>query len=111
MPMISICPSVFTSPTIATTLLVPMSRPTKRFLSERFAIFCVLSLGVEVAAALRGGGGGRRGRAPADGKAVRIAHVHVADFGQPMRDHLRCGADEAIQALVDLTPAEPHHDT
>ncbi len=42
MPMISKTPSALISPTMATTLLVPMSRPTSRFRSERFAM-CVRS--------------------------------------------------------------------
>src|SRR5258708_39470951 len=83
MPMISNAPSDLTSPTMATTLLVPMSRPTMRLRSERLAI---------------GGTRGRRlGSAPADGEAVGIAHVHVRDVVQTMRDDLRGRADEAIE--------------
>ena len=46
--------------------------------------------------------------APADGEAVRVAHVHVGDVVQAVRDHLRGGADEPVDALVDLAPAEAH---
>jgi len=38
MPMISNAPSALISPTMATTLLVPMSRPTTRFRSERLSM-------------------------------------------------------------------------
>ena len=38
MPMISRAPSDLISPTMATTLLVPMSRPTNRFRSERLSM-------------------------------------------------------------------------
>ena len=38
MPMISSAPSALISPTMATTLLVPMSSPTIKLRSERFAM-------------------------------------------------------------------------
>src|SRR6267154_265686 len=96
MPMISSAPSDLISPTMATTLLVPMSRPTMRLRSERLAI---------------GGSCGRGlGSAPADGEAVRIAHVHVRDVVQAMRDDLRGGADEAIEPRVNVAASEPYRD-
>src|ERR1700692_1643003 len=96
MPMISKAPSDLISPTMATTLLLPMSRPTIRLRSERLAI---------------GGSGGRRwGPAPADGEAVGIAHVHVRDVVQAMRDDLRGGANEAIEPRVDIAAPEPYRD-
>src|ERR1700676_4515189 len=96
MPMISNAPSDLISPTMATTLLVPMSRPTMRLRSERLAI---------------GGTCGRRlGSAPADGEAVGIAHVHVRDGVKTRRDPLRGGGDEAIEARVDVAASEPYRD-
>src|SRR5450631_528745 len=94
MPMISSAPSDLISPTMATTLLVPMSRPTIRSRSERLAI---------------GGSCGRSlGSAPADGEAVGIAHVHVRDVVQAVRDHLRGGAYEALEPRVDVAASEPY---
>src|ERR1700736_2947003 len=96
MPMISNAPSDLISPTMATTLLVPMSRPTIRLRSERLAI---------------GGACGRRlGSAPADGEAVGITHVHVRDVVQTMRNHLRGGVNEAIEPRVDIAAPEPYRD-
>src|ERR1700678_1129419 len=86
MPMISSAPSALISPTMATTLLVPMSRPTSRFRSERFAMDPLQPLNVGIVAAL---GRYRRrylGVAPPDGEAIGVAHVDVADFIQAMRD-------------------------
>src|SRR5260370_35769752 len=83
-PMISSVPSDLTSPTMATTLLVPMSRPTVRLRSERLAI---------------GGSCGRRfGAAPADGGAVGIAHVAGRDVRQAIRDHPLGSAKQATEA-------------
>src|SRR5260221_4283410 len=96
MPMISSAPSDLISPTMATTLLVPISRPTIRLRSERLAI---------------GESCGRRlGSAPADGEAVGIAHVHIRDVVQAMRDDLRGGANEAIEPRVDVAAPEPYRD-
>src|ERR1700732_5100842 len=91
MPMISNAPSDLISPTMATTLLVPMSRPTIRLRSDRLAI---------------GGSRGRRlGSAPADGEAVGIAHIHVRDVVQAMRDDLRGGANEANDPRGEMAGA------
>src|ERR1700730_12563414 len=96
MPMISSTPSDLISPTMATTLLVPLSRPTIRLRSERLAI---------------GGPSGRRwGPPPADGEAVGIAHVHVRDVVQAMRNHLGCRSYEAIEPRVDIAASEPYRD-
>src|SRR5579871_4019585 len=107
-PMISSSPSLLISPTMATTLLVPMSSPTKRFRSERFAMLLCASLSVCVVGAF----GRRRNRAaliaPTDGKAIRVAHVHVSNFRHAVGDHLRGGANEAIQACIDIAPPETH---
>src|SRR5580692_2815271 len=84
MPMISSCPSALISPTMATTLLVPMSRPTKRFRSERFAMDPLQPLSVGIVAALGGHRCRHPGIAPADGKAIRIAHVDVGNLSHAM---------------------------
>src|SRR5579859_595332 len=107
MPMISSAPSALISPTMATTLLVPMSRPTNRFRSERFAMSrCSLYVGIFCML-------GRyrcrdRGVAPTDGKAIGVAHVDIGDFIQAMRNDLRCRVDEAVDALVDFAPSQAH---
>src|SRR5258708_5051703 len=107
MPMISSWPSALISPTMATTLLVPMSRPTTKFRSERLAMYrCSLNVGIV----------GMLGRsrcrsrwvAPTDGKAIGIAHVDVGHFTQAMRDDLRRGVDEAVDALIDFAPSQSH---
>src|SRR5271166_1085466 len=108
MPMISSVPSALTSPTIATTLLVPMSSPTIKLRSERLAI------------QFPGAPGGRRGGrcrrtrrargAPPDRESVGIAHVDVVDVGLAMRDHLRGRVQEAIEPRIDVAPPEPHRD-
>src|SRR5271170_5304829 len=109
MPMISSAPSDLISPTMATTLLVPMSRPTNKFRSERFAMSCAsVPLCVAVVGALGRPGAGRRLIAPADGKAIGIAHVHVVDFRQAVGDDLGRGADEAVDAFVHLAPSQTH---
>src|SRR6266403_2988487 len=107
MPMISSAPSVLISPTMATTLLVPMSRPTNRFRSERFAMYrCSLDVGIV-------GMFGRhrcrdRGIAPADGEPIGVAHVDVGNFIHSMRNDLRCGVDEAVDAFADFAPSQAH---
>src|SRR5882724_9308602 len=108
--MISSAPSALISPTMATTLLVPMSRPTNRFRSARFINMTFGFLCVRVVAGL-GRHRRRDGRiAPPDGEAIRVAHVDVRDLAQAVRDHLRCGADEPLDALIDVAPAEAHGD-
>src|SRR5271165_185177 len=106
MPMISSVPSVLISPTIATTLLVPISRPTIKFRSERLAIEFPGPLG------RRRGRSPRRARCarrtPPDREAVGVAHVDVIDVGLAMRDHLRGRAQEAIDPRIDVAPPEAH---
>src|SRR5215469_2427540 len=98
-PSSSIEPSSPTSPTSATTLEVPMSSPTMRLRSARLSI---------VTARLPRANG--RIDAPADGKPVRVPHVHVGNVLAALRDQLQRGADEFLEALIDLTPPEPHGD-
>src|SRR5256884_1430219 len=98
-PSSSIEPSSPTSPTSATTLEVPMSSPTIRFLSARLSI---------VATVAAGGAGGSA--APADGKAVSVTHIHVGDVLGALRHELQRGVHEFLEALVHLAPSEAHGD-
>src|ERR1700690_2801238 len=105
-PMISSVPSALSSPTIATTLLVPMSRPTIRFRSERLAIEFPGPLGRQRRMRCRRA---RRARgAPPNGEAVRIAHVDVIDVGFAVRNYLHRRANEAVEARIDVAAPEPH---
>src|SRR5690606_27244530 len=88
-PTISMLPSAPISPTSATTFDVPISSPTIRGRSLRFATR------------------GSFGRAPAHGKAVGIAQVHIVDFTRTRRDHARTGLHEAVEALINLFAAQP----
>src|SRR3984957_5441457 len=108
MPMISRTPSALISPTMATTLLVPMSRPTNRFRSERLAMNRLRPLDVGIIGMLGRYRCRDRRVAPADGKAIGVAHVDIGNFIQAMRDDLRCGVDEALDALVDFAPSQTH---
>src|SRR5579862_1695123 len=99
-PRSSIEPSSPTSPTSDTTFEVPMSRPTIRLRSARLSIVTTIL----VAAAARGVA------APADGKAVRVPHVHVGDFLAALRDELQRGAHELLEALVHFAATEAHGD-
>src|SRR6202023_1133470 len=98
-PRSSIEPSSPTSPTSATTLEVPMSSPTIRFLSARLSIVTTVaprSAGVSAA--------------PADGKAVCVAHIHVGNVLAALRNELQRGVHEFLEALVHLAPSEAHGD-
>src|SRR6184192_3284372 len=98
-PKSSIDPSSPTSPTSATTFEVPMSRPTMRLRSARLSIVTTFATGHA-----------RGGAAPADGKPVRVTHVHVGNLVAALRDELQRGAHEFLEALVHLAPPEPHGD-
>src|SRR5437773_1718866 len=98
-PRSSIEPSSPTSPTSATTLEVPMSSPTIRFLSVRLSI---------VATVAAGGAGGIA--APADRKPVCVAHIHVGDVLAALRYDLQRGVHEFLEPLVHLAPSEAHGD-
>src|SRR5580700_10533236 len=91
-PRSSIEPSAPISPTSATTLEVPISRPTMRFRSERLSIVCPIRGVAGVAA-------------PADGKSVGVTHIHVGDVLAALADELQCGCHEFLEALIDLAPA------
>src|SRR6188508_1677450 len=79
MPSTSMPPSAFTSPTSATTLDVPISRPTIKPLSERLAMLRINLVSVS----------GDRGRAaPADCETIGVAHIDILDVGCALRDDL-----------------------
>src|SRR5579872_4950956 len=100
MPSTSTVPSRPASPTSATTLEVPMSRPMIRLLSSRLGIARLL---VALRAACRAA-------APTDREPARIAHVHVGDVGRALRDDLHRGGHERLEALIDLLAAQAHRD-
>src|SRR6185369_15432649 len=98
-PSTSIPPSAFTSPTSATTLDVPISRPTIKPLSERLAMLRINLVSVA----------GDRGRAaPADCKTIGVTHVDVLDVGCALRDNLDGRRHESFEMIVALAPAESH---
>src|SRR5687768_13639364 len=99
-PSTSIWPSGPTSPTRATTLDVPISRPTINPLSERLDI-AALTLVFPVT---------RRGAAPADRKAIGVAHVDISNVVRALRHLFERGAHESVEALIHLAAAEPHRD-
>src|SRR5690349_13152404 len=98
-PTTSIVPSGSSSPTIATTFDVPMSRPTIRFLST--------FLGIRGSVLLRRARK-RRTIAPTDAEAVGVTHVDVADLREPLRDGRARERDETLEPLVDRLTAETH---
>src|ERR1700722_13955609 len=99
-PNTSIVPSRPISPTRATTLKVPMSRPTMRFLSERLSIAATISTCCRV----------RRAAAPADCKTICITHVYVGNVVAALSHEFQRRCDEFVESFVDLTAAEPHGD-
>src|SRR5512139_2024332 len=98
-PSTSMPPSAFTSPTSATTLDVPISRPTIKPLSERLAMLGINL--VDVA-------GDARRTSPADCKTVGVTHVAILDVGCALRDDLDSRRHESFEVIVELTTAESH---
>src|SRR5580700_4530819 len=98
MPSTSTVPSTPASPTSATTLEVPMSRPMIKLLSERLGIARLL---VALAAACSPA-------APADRESARIPHVHVGNVTRALRDDLDRGRHERLEALIHLLAPESH---
>src|SRR5215208_176438 len=92
-PSTSICPSAATSPTRATTLDVPISRPTISPLSERLAI------------AAQPIPFGRSGAPPADREAVGVAHVDIGDIVRALGYLFERRAHERLEALFGLAAA------
>src|SRR5450432_694711 len=102
-PMASMEPSALCSPTSATTLEVPMSRPTITLRSIR--------LGIRGFTVRCGPGRESCGTVPpANGEAVGVAHVDVGDVGGACRHQAQRHVGEAREALVDLPPAHAHAD-
>src|SRR5580700_4907700 len=105
MPMTSMVASAVISPTSASTLEVPMSRPTMTCLSDFLAI--------DVRPCARRGArcrapGQMSGAAlPAHGKAVAVAHVDIGDVRGALTHELRGNRHEALEARLDLQFAEP----
>src|SRR5579863_352368 len=93
-PSSSIEPSRPTSPTSATTLEVPMSRPTIRLRSVRLSIVTTFAV--------------RGVAAPADCKTVCVPHVHVSDVLGALADELQRGIHESLEALIHLAAPEAH---
>src|SRR5512139_2778846 len=98
-PTTSIVSSTVSSPTIATTFDVPMSRPTSRFLSG------FLGIGSRI---LLRGDGQCRASIPAHAEAVRVTHVHVFVLRDPLGHHRACESNETFEAVLDVMAAEPH---
>src|SRR5581483_9497607 len=96
-PSTSIAPSGPTSPTRATTLEVPMSRPTMRFLSDRLSIAAAVLIRFVSGAT-----------APADCESVGITHVYVGNVVTALSHQLQRRDHEFVETLVHLAPAEAH---
>src|SRR6185312_16611481 len=94
MPMISMAPSGVISPTSASTLEVPISRPT---MTSRSDFFLAIKMGVISCPGQRLGGG-RTPALPPDRKAVAIAHVDVADVLSVRAHQCRGRQHEATEA-------------
>src|SRR5690606_16511641 len=111
-PITSILPSDESSPTIATTFDVPTSRPTRSLLSSRLPTARDLLGGVgrlvhgELAARARLSVVGGILVAPADGEAVRVAQIDVANAMQLARERRRRDLEEALDALLDVAASE-----
>src|SRR3569833_1663687 len=99
-PRTSMEPSRPTSPTKATTLEVPMSRPTNRNLSERLSI----------AATVPTRSGVRCSTAPADCKTICVSHVDIGNVIATLSHEFQRRRDEFFESLVDLASAEPYGD-
>src|SRR5690606_29114715 len=99
MPMISMEPSECASPTMATTLEVPMSSPTINCLS----VFLDIRSGSRRPGCVRAG-------LPADGESVGVTHIHVGNAIGVRLQHRPGGMHEAMQPLVDVAPAKAHFD-
>src|ERR1700722_3935021 len=92
-PNTSIEPSRPISPTSATTLEVPMSRPTMRFLSERLSIAATVLTFCPV----------RPASAPADCKTICITHVYVGNVVAALSHEFQRRCDYFVESFVDLT--------
>src|SRR5882672_247515 len=97
MPITSSVLSACNSPTMATTLEVPMSSPTMRLRSVRLSI-----RRSSVVLAVRDDAS----RLPADGETVCVAKIDVADVGRALGDERHGGFEKAVETLVDFPAAE-----
>src|SRR5690349_14228479 len=100
MPSTSMDPSRPTSPTKATTLEVPMSSPTMRFLSERLSIPVTVFFSTV-----------RCSAPPSNCKPVRVAHVDIGDIAASLCNELQSCVDEFFEPFVNLSASEPHRDS
>src|SRR3984957_12785200 len=96
-PRSSIEPSAPISPTSATTLEVPISRPTMRLRSVRLSIVILTPPGAA-----------RRRAAPAYGKTVGVTHVHVRDVLTALAHELQRRTHESFEAFIHLVAPEAH---
>src|ERR1700756_4476322 len=99
-PSTSMEPSSPTSPTRATTLEVPMSRPTMRFRSDRLSIATTVSArrGMRRAAVAT----------PPYCKTVCVTHVDIGNVVAALSHEFQRGGNEFVEPLIDLAAAEPH---
>src|SRR5512137_12004 len=100
-PTTSMVPSGPSSPTIATTFEVPMSRPTIRLRSDFLGIGCRILLR---------GDGDCGTRVPADAESIGVAHVHVLDLREPLGHQRAREVDESFETVGDgLSPQLHDH--
>src|ERR1700691_4428201 len=109
MPMTSMVASAVISPTSASTLEVPMSRPTMTCLSDFLAID--VRPCARQGAHCRAPGQMSAAALPAHGKAVAVAHVDIGDVRGALAHELRGNRHEALEARIDLQSAEPQFHT
>src|SRR3977135_2398660 len=100
MPSTSIEPSRPTSPTSATTLEVPMSSPTMRFLSERLSIPATVFFSTVCCSA-----------PPSNCKPVRVAHVDIGDIVSSLSDELQSCVNEFFEPFINLPASQPYRDS
>src|ERR1700722_3063842 len=97
-PITSILPSAVTSPTSATTFDVPISNPTIRLRSVRLDIASIAPvLGIA-----------RPAGAPANGEAIRIAHVDIGDISGALRHDPGSRHHESIESFIKVLTAQPY---
>src|SRR5262245_10482221 len=89
MPTTSSSLSAPSSPTMALTFEVPMSRPTIRLRSDRLGIAILHTV------------------APTERKAVAVSQVHVCELTRARVHDRGRGADEALHALFGRLAPEP----
>src|SRR3989344_3161913 len=97
-PTISTSPVGDTSPTMASTLEVPMSRPTISFSSSFLAMIYPLSGCVAGTMAV-----------PFHREPVAVTQVHLFDIGGIRSERLRINAREPLNLVLCLFPVQHHH--